>query len=129
MDLGHDAVVYLATTHLVGTILNVLISLIYKSSVRVKGIGSWLVFILFSAAGGVLAWPAAAYLGTGGQHPAIILFAFALILSVPVIHWILPSLAPDFQVKSFGATFTMAVAVGIAAVLSYYAGAAISQTV
>lgn len=127
--IGMDAVVLLATTHLLATVFNIILSLAFRSQVRIDGIGSWLIFLVLGAAGGVLAWPAAAFLGTGGQHPAVILFAFGTIISTPFLHWILPSIAPDFQMKSFGATFTLAVANGAAAAMTFFAGAVITPPV
>lgn len=111
MDLL-GSVPYIGLGWLFSTVLVLIVLAINRANVRVEGIGSWIVLILLGAIGGVAARPLIV-ISHAGANFAIPYLAVAFILSIPVMHWLLPAIAPDLQIRTFGASLMFALAIGV----------------
>ncbi len=104
--------VYLMTSWILGTVLMLLGILIGKSNIRIGSSATWVVVILFGSVGGFAAWPLIVLCNIGVQF-ALPYLAIAFLASIIVIHWLLPNLAPDFQIRTLGASMMVAFLIGI----------------
>ncbi len=113
--------VYMGMGWAFGTILMLLGLLIGKSNVRIEGVGTWVAVIILGSAGGFAAWPLIQVCGIGTEY-ALPFLAIAFLVSIFVVHWLLPGVAPDFQIRTIGASMLVAFLIGIgfmgAAILS-----------
>jgi len=107
---------YLVTLWVVGAVLLALGAIVYQSNIRVGGVIAWVVYLVFGSVGGFIALPLAVAMGLEGYLFILLLLAFAG--SVPVIHWVMPVIAQDFQTSGVTASLVLAFLVGIAAAVS-----------
>ena len=104
---------HIAVVWLVSAVFLVFFCLIMKEQYRVEGAGSWLVVILLGGIGGQLTRPIADLTGVGWEY-AVPMLALGGLVSIPVVHFLLPKVAPDFQTKSFVSSAFLALWVGVA---------------
>jgi len=104
--------IYMAILFGSSALLLGLFALVFKDSLRVSGMDSWAILLIFGGLGGFAAMPLGVLMGL--QSYIVPLAAFGIIVSIPVLHWVIPAAAPDIHISSFGTTVVLAVCVGVA---------------
>lgn len=95
-------------------------ALLSKNQIRIAGASSWFVLVVFGSAGAFAALPIASLAGMGYNY-ALPLVALAFVISVPIIHWVIPAVAEDFQTQNFGTTLMLCFLIGIAVLVAAFA--------
>lgn len=86
-------------------------AVLMKSSIRVGGPLAWVLFLFLGPIGGLLAMPILSL--TPLYDYAVPLAAVAMTASFMVVHFLMPTLARDFQTDSFSASVFLAFLIGL----------------
>lgn len=103
---------YLGSAYLAGAVLLVAAAAIFRSNIRVESAASW---VLLAFVGPVPAVVAQWLTGLVGMpsDAAIPVAALATLMSVLIMHFLLPALLPDFQTANFATSMMLGVLVGL----------------
>lgn len=100
--------------YLAGMIAGLTMVACLQSGYRLGSVGTWLLFAILIPIPVLAAIPLAgiAYLPTTAALPPT---GAAVLVGVFVVHWVLPTLLPDFNTNTFSASALLAVVLGLVA--------------
>lgn len=87
-------------------------ALVMKASIRISGMPTWLLYLLFGPIPLILSYPLAdlAHLNVAYSLPVM---GFAILLGMLFFHQFLPKILPDFQTDSAGSSGVLAILLGL----------------
>lgn len=103
---------YMIASYAISLFLLLMAILAIKKFVRIVGMESWVTVGIFGPVMLVLALPVVKITNIPPDYSAPVAVT-AFLLSIPMIHWVLPRFAADFQTENFGASMMLALMVGI----------------
>lgn len=103
---------YMIVSYAISTFLLLMAILAIKKFVRIVGMESWLTVGIFGPSMLVLALPVVTITNLPPDY-SVPVAVTAFLLSIPMIHWVLPRFAADFQTENFGASLMLSLMIGI----------------
>jgi len=103
---------YMIVSYAISLFLLLMAILAIKKYVRIVGTESWITVALFGPVMLVLALPVVTLTNLPPDY-SVPVAVTAFLLTIPVIHWVLPRFAADFQTENFGASLMLSLMVGI----------------
>lgn len=102
---------FLVVSYVLGSFLVLLLTYALRSAIRVGGVLDWLLLAIIAPVPVLLGTTLAslAQLDVSYSLPPV---AITILIGVLLIHYILPSILPDFQVANFGASCLLAAGLG-----------------
>ena len=113
IDIEFGTMQYMMMTAVGGCIFLLLGTLIFKKYIRIEGLESWLILVIVSPAVALLAMPIVSLTNIPITY-SVPIASTAFVLAIPVIHFVIPHVAPDFQTESFGMSMMLALLIGFA---------------
>lgn len=108
---------YMLVSYLLSMFFLLLCLLAIKKFVRIMGMESWLVVAIFGPAPLLLALPVVILTNIPSDY-SVPVAVTAFLLTIPMMHWILPRFAADFQAENFGASMMLSLMIGIGVLMS-----------
>jgi hypothetical protein len=119
LDVEWGTTQYMIMSTVGGSLLLLLCTFLFKKFIRIEGIESWLILAVLGPAAALLAMPIISITNVPLGY-SVPIASLAFLLTIPVIHFLVPNVAPDFQTESFGMSLVLSLMIGLATFASLH---------
>ncbi len=113
LDIEFGSFQYMMMTAVGGSLLLLIGTFAFRKFVRIEGLESWLILALIGPAGALLAMPIISLTNIPITY-SVPIASTAMLVTIPIIHFAIPHVAPDFPTENFGMSLMLSLLVGIA---------------
>jgi hypothetical protein len=113
LEIEFGSFQYMMMTAVGGSLLLLIGTIAFRKFIRVEGLESWLILAVVGPAGALLAMPIISLTNIPITF-SVPIASTAMLITIPIIHFVVPYVAADFQTENFGMSLMLSLLVGIA---------------